>query len=246
MPTKIKRRRALLVLCLALPLVANENIKHPAEVTSTQNMDFAPGGLIRIDDSSGDLYLEGWDQPRVRMIVTKFMPYEYEPDYPNHAQTQLEAVKVTAERPSATELAISTSRPTHVGFIWRPTAETTTSEVRIETRIFVPRDSQLEIHHGVGFVSVTDVTGEIKASCHRGDIMVWLQDKGTYSIDARSQFGKVSSDFPGDSRSHFLVGQRFVSDSSQSSQHLYLRVGFGGITLKPILPESKPFAAPGD
>ena len=246
MTTRLNRSRALLLLCLALPLLADENIKHPFETTSTQNVDFAPGGLIRIDDSVGYLYVEGWDQPKVRMIVTKSMPYEYEASHPERGPMQLEAIKITAERRSATELAISTVRPAHVGFIWRPTPETNTSEVRIETRLFVPRDSRLEIHHGAGFVSLTDVTGEIKATCHRGDIVVWLQDKGVYSIDARSKLGKVNSDFPGDSHSHFLVGQRFVSASSQSSQHLYLRVGVGGITLKPILPESKPFAAPGD
>lgn len=235
-----------ILLYFGLLLAADENIKHPAEVTSTQQLDFAPGGLIRVEDSSGDLYVEGWDQPRVQMTVTKFMPYEYESAHPDRGPMQLEAVKIVAERRSPTELAMSTNRPSHLGFVWRPTPETDTSQVRIETRVFVPRDTRLDIHHGVGLVSVTDVIGEIRAACHRGDLVVWLPEKGVYSIDARSQLGKVNSDFPGAAHSHFLVGQRFVSSNSKTSQQLHLRVGFGGITLKPVLPESKPFPAPGD
>jgi len=70
--------------------------------------------------------------------------------------------------------------------------------------------------------------------------MLWLPEGGTYSIDAKNKLGKVSSDYAGASLSQFLVGQKFVSASPAPTQRLYLRMGFGGITIKSILPESEP------
>ncbi len=236
-------RPIALVLCAGLAatfLVGDENIKHPAEVAATQHVDFAPGGVIKTTGLSGDLYIEGWDQPQVELTVKKFMPYDYSLAHPERGAQQMEATKITAERHSAGELAITVSRPEHMGFIWHPTAETDTSQVRLETHVFVPRNSSLKIQHGVGLVSITNVTGDIQAHCSRGDILLWLPESGSYAIDARSKLGKVYSDFPGSSRSRFLVGQGFASAPHGPPLHLTMRVGFGGITLKRILPESEP------
>jgi hypothetical protein len=93
------------------------------------------------------------------------------------------------------------------------------------------------IHQGAGNVLVRDVTGDIEATCRMGDIALWLSGTRTYSIDARSRGGTISSDFSGATRSHFLFGQTFTNVSPAPSQRLHLRVGFGGITIKPILPE---------
>lgn len=223
----------------ALPSLGDENLKPPAQAISTEHFDFAPGGTIRVDRSYGDLYVEGWDQAQVEMTVRKFMPYDYDPQHPELSTQHLEAVRVVTERRSPSELAISTVLPPHHGLPWHPTAPSKTGQVGIEYQLYVPRNSRLVIHHGVGYVSVSDVTGDIEAACHRGDIMLWLSPDGAYSIDAKSKLGKVSSDFAGSSLSQFLVGQKFVSSNPAPSQRLHLRVGFGGITLKPILPESE-------
>jgi hypothetical protein len=186
-------------------------------------MDFAPGGAIHIDGSYGILHVDGWDRPEVAVTVTKSLPYGYERKHPDKAKQRLEGLRVVAERTSATELTISTTK----------------SSLGIEYEIRVPRNSSLAIHHHVGFVSISGVTGDIDATCRRGDLVLWLPQKGSYAIDARSKVGTVASDFPGTFAVRYLIGQRYSHMDASPSRRIHLRTRFGGITIQPILPESE-------
>jgi hypothetical protein len=112
----------------------------------------------------------------------------------------------------------------------------------IQYEIHVPRDSRLAIHHGTGSVSVTGIAGDIDASVGRGDLLLWLPP-GSYSLDARSKFGIVSSDLEGAAHNRHLIGESFARVNPPFSHRLHLRMGFGGITLKEILKESQAPAA---
>jgi hypothetical protein len=228
----------LMTVLAALPLLGDENLKPPAASMSTQGGAFAPGGTIRVNGSYDDLYIEGWDQARVEVSVTKFEPYEYDPAHPQHGAQNLETVQATLDRKSATEMELTTTLPVRKGLVAHLPFSSKTNHVRIEYHVYVPHNSKLVIHHGVGLVSVTGVTGDVEATCHRGDIILWLPESGKYAIDAKNKLGKVSSDFPGAALARFLVGQQFKESGSPPAQRLYLRMGFGGITLKPVLPES--------
>jgi len=103
--------------------------------------------------------------------------------------------------------------------------------VTVEYLIHAPRESRLVIHHGGGYVFVDNVSGDIDATSRHGDIMLLLPGPGPYSIDAKSKFGFVSSDFAGDALSQYLVGQRFASVNPASSRRIHLRMGIGGITI---------------
>lgn len=195
----------------------------PRQVTNTQHIDFAPGGTIHIDGSYGVLRVEGWDRPEVAVTMTKSLPYGYEREHPDKAKQRLEGLRVIAERTSSTELAISTTK----------------SNLGLEYEIQVPRNSSLAIHHRAGFVSVSGVTGDIDAACRRGDLVLWLPQKGSYTIDARSKVGTVASDFPGTFAVRYLIGQRYSHVDPSPSRRIYLRARFGGITIQPILPESE-------
>jgi hypothetical protein len=126
-------------------------------------------------------------------------------------------------------LVISTILPSRADFSPLPTKAT--GGVTAEYQIRAPRESRLVIHHGGGYVFVIDMIGGIEATSRHGDIMLMLPDPGPYSIDAKSKFGYVSSDFSGDSLSQYLVGQRFASVQPLPSRRIHLRVGFGGITI---------------
>jgi hypothetical protein len=220
----------LSVLGTTLPVFGQEG-RQPAQVTTTERVSFAPGGLIRIDHSYGELNVEGWGQPEVEVTVIKSMPYDYKPKRPDAAAERLGGVRIVTERKSATELVISTVLASRHRAI--------TGGVRAEYEIHVPRNSGLAIHHGTGSVSVRGVTGDIEAIAGRGDIMLWLPP-GSYSIDAKTKLGNVSSEFEGAALSQYLVGQRFTRVSPLAPSHrLYLRMGFGGLTIKGILPESE-------
>ena len=235
------RRNTTFILTLGLlvlPMQADEALKAPVQGSNIEQIDFAPGGVIQVNGSYDDLYIEGWDRSQVEISTTKFLPFEDKPEPSERASQRLDRIAVKAERHSAGELELSIDVPRRsirLPFVSR----TVTGGVRLECHLRVPRDSRLMIHHRVGLVSIHGVTGDVDARCHRGDIVLWLPEAAVYSIDARAKLGKVSSDFAGASRSEFLVGQKFVNGHPAASQRIYLRTGFGGITLKPILPESE-------
>jgi hypothetical protein len=212
------------VLGMTLPLYGAEQ---RVEVTKTERVNFAPGGIIRVNGSYGTLNVEGWDRPEVEIAVVKSTQQYYETKQRENAATRLERVRITTERVSDTELAISTHQD---------------RKISVDYEIRVPRDSRLEIHHGSGQVLVANVTGDIQATGHRGDLLLMLPDTGAYSIDAKTKVGVVTSDFAGDlHRRGYLLGERFSSPCA--THRVYLRMGFGGITIKSVSPEAEPPAA---
>ncbi len=56
---------------MALPLAAQTEIRQVTQVTKTERVDFAPGGLIRLDTASGNLSVEAWDQPEVEITTVR-------------------------------------------------------------------------------------------------------------------------------------------------------------------------------
>ncbi len=223
----------LAVLGTEAPLPAEVAIARPPETSHTERVDFVPAGTVRLDDSFGDLYIEGWDRPAVEITVTKEMQ-----DYnARNASASLERVHITTERPSANELKISTAIPPH-SFFRHPFGGKGDVNVRYELR--VPRDSHLVIGHGGGNILIDNVTGSIDARNREGDITVILPGPGPYSIDARSKMGTVISDFDGTPHVKYFVGEKLDSASGPGAHPIHLRVGFGGITIKEMQPEAVP------
>jgi hypothetical protein len=227
----------IFALATGLPLLAGITPPEPAQNTTTQNIPFQPGGTIRLDGAAGNLFVEGWDQPAVEITVTKSMGYDSEPA--QEAARHLDSVKITPERKSDTELVISTAR-TGTGYYFPGTGHS----VKIEYRIRVPRNSNLSILHSKGFFSVAGTTGNIDAADSRGDIVLMLPELSTWSIDAHTNFGVVTSDVGGDDRSHHLIGRKFTSNASPT-HHLSLKMGFGGITIKELPALTSPAEAAG-
>ena len=225
----------LSVLEVTLPLFGANELKQ-AKVTGTERVDFAPGGTIRINGSYGSVSVEGWDEAAVEMIVTKSLPFG-ESKTQDQDQSRLESVRMVANRTSPTDLTISTMLASSYGK-WVP-FRSSTGGVSVEAEIHVPRDTRLAIHHHTGYVFVGGVTGDIEASAGRGDIVLMLPDSGSYAIDAKTKLGIVSSDFEGSVHSSYLVGRRFARTLTPPAQQLYLRVGFGGITIKAVPPETE-------
>jgi DUF4097 and DUF4098 domain-containing protein YvlB len=144
----------------------------------------------------------------------------------------LESIGISAERRSDTELVISTALPPHGGYFSPPLPPKTTGGVKVEYEIHAPRDSRLVIHHGNGQILVTGMAGDVEATSSRGDIILMIPDSVSYSIDAKSKMGTVSSDFSGSLHVKHLIGEQFVHSATAPSHRLFLRTGFGGITLK--------------
>lgn len=224
MPTKLSVI-AISVLCVALPAFA---AKQRVDLVTTDHADFAPGGLIHVEGSTGELNITGWDQPSVQVITTRYTFVEdRNKERANQRLKLVEALKVTSANG---EMTISA---THKRDAW----------VHVDYQIMVPRNSRLAIHHRMGDVVVTNVAGDIDATEHYGDIVVQLPEPEHYAIDAKCKIGTVYSDF-NDPKRHF-VGERLVQDSTSTdakgpSLKVNLRVGTGGITVQKLAPVTFP------
>src|SRR5580700_1611159 len=65
------RRVAPLALALCLPLFPQAP-RQQVQVVTTDRVDFAAGGTIRFEGSEGELNIEGWDEPQVQIVCTRF------------------------------------------------------------------------------------------------------------------------------------------------------------------------------
>jgi hypothetical protein len=202
------------------------------QVTKTEHLDFAPGGTIHIGgpkgESHGDLNIVGWEKPEVEVTVIKSSKRLYSEKEAGAERKRLDLIALKVDRKSASELEITTSLPhrTLHRFNWG------LSDVILEYQIHVPMDSHLVVRHGTGAVLMTNVTGDVDAHVSTGDIVLEVPGADEYSIDARSRFGGVESDFGGTSRHHHMVAHQLGFTPGASKHKIYLRVGIGNINIK--------------
>jgi Putative adhesin len=223
---------------LMTPPLFAQQLSTPVKLTNTERMNFAPGGVIRIDDSYGELNVEGWDQPEVEITVIKTMPYDYNQ---SEATKHVKGVEVMTKRMSDNELVISTTLETYDSLL-SSTAKTK-GDVWLEYQIHVPHDTKLVIHHGAGTVHVTNIAADVEATGSRGDIVLMLREPGSYSIDAKTTFGTIASDFGGNAHRYHFVGRSFATGNTPASHRIYVRMGYGGITVKTLPKEAYPPSA---
>jgi hypothetical protein len=212
------------ISCLAL---ADSESRQTVQIAKTEHADFPSGGTVRLKNSTGELTIEGWDQSGVEITTVKSTKAAYSSAEREKASRDLDRVKVAAER-KGDELVITTDFPKHRGL---PLGGAT--NFNLDCHIKVPRDARLVVDHGVGDVYFDNVKGDIHATTRQGGITLHLEG-GQYDIDAKSDFGSVTSDFPGSTKRRFwLVGHQFTQ-TSQAPHRLYLRDGFGDIIMLKI------------
>jgi|SRR5579871_136936 len=190
-------------------------------VSFTEHVDFPAAGVLRLKNSIGDLWIEGWDRPNVETTTIRSM----KGDTPG----KLENVRIDSER-HGDELVLTTSFPRNA---WRRSFSLgVATNFDLEYHIRVPRNARLIVEHHVGELHVDGLTADINAAVHQGTIVVRLPEKEAYAIDAKSKFGSVTSDFPGSSRGHWWsAGEQFTQSASPPSRKLNLRIGYGDILL---------------
>jgi hypothetical protein len=201
-----------------------------AQATETQRMDFPSAGTLRIQKSVGLLSVDGWYQSGIEITTIKTGGSEKDRD----------RTHVTAER-RGNDIVVATSV---VQNPWPLRPFEGIRPVSLEYRIHLPRSAHLNIQHRSGQVNVTDILGDIRITDGLGQIALSLPEAGDFAIDAKSRLGAVDSDFPGRERKKLKFGHAFASQSNNGPQHLYLRIGFGDITiLKEPMPSIEPKAA---
>ncbi|HKD06155.1 MAG TPA: DUF4097 family beta strand repeat-containing protein [Bryobacteraceae bacterium] len=210
-------RSSVLALSICLPLFAGAPLPSVESVT-TNRVDFSVNGTIRIENSTGELNIEGWDQPAIEVTVTRYAWNKNE----NRVKGDLDRVPAAKPVVSGSEATISVPRDKLSG-------------VRFDYRIRVPRGANLIIRHRSGDVVIEKVAGDIDAAATSGMILLQVPAAGQYSVDAKSKSGgDVYSEVTGDSHHNMLFGERLAASAPAPAHHLRLRIGFGGIVIQKI------------
>lgn len=230
------------VLGVTPTLLGDERVKEPVRVASTERIGFASGGTIRLNNSFGYLTVEGWDRSEVEITAIKSMETYYGPTEREQAARRLERIHIVTERRSGSELAISTTRPSRSRLLPPPWGHRTKGGMTVEYQIHVPHDSQLVIHHGGGYILVSNVIGDVEATSGSGDMVLMLMGPEKYSIDAKTKLGKVVSDVGSSTPRRYLPGEKLASVNLTPSHRVYARMGRGSITIKDMPREA---SAPG-
>src|SRR5579864_1297298 len=192
------RSRTALACCvvvtsLVMPVTRADSVPNKKiRLTDTQHFDFAPGGVITLDDSSGEVVVKGWDRPEVEITTVRATQKHYPPERQAAARTELERIRITASKRGDHELVISTIFPSRSLFK-RPLRGK--SNLQLEYHIQAPQQSKLVIHHDEGEVRVINLRGDLEITNHICQIELQLPETDEYTIDAKSRIGDVSSEF---------------------------------------------------
>jgi hypothetical protein len=232
-------KRTLTVLFgISCLLFADEDSQQKVKVVHTEVTDFPSGGLLRFRNSTGELTVEGWDRPDIEITTVKSMRAVYASRDRERAADKLDQVRISVEH-QGESLVITTDFPRHRGLPLASPLRAGTS-FDLEYHIKTPMDTRLAVDHDTGEVHVDNLTSDIRVIVLKGGITVRLPQEGHYGIDAKSDFGGATSDFPGhEKRTPWLFGHQFMQKTPDAHE-LYLRVGFGDITILKIQKPSTP------
>jgi len=214
-------------MVLAFPLIADDRSKETLSTTHTERFNVSAPGAIRLENSFGEVNVDGWDRPEVEVTVVRSSERLYDAKQRADAQRRLDSVQITAKQ-NGNDVVISTLYPPRNLFA-HPLSRR--SDIEISYRIQAPRASKLIIDHNRGGVNVSNNSGDIHATVTNGQITLTLMPGGQYAIDARCVLGHVYSDFEGRAQSRLLWGQEFNRQGRAPATNLYLRVRFGDIMI---------------
>jgi hypothetical protein len=225
-------RRLAVIFGMSCLLFADDESRQKVRVVHTERADFPSGGWLRLKNSIGEVTVEGWERPDVEIATVKSTRVALASRDREKASHELDQVRISVQRQGG-ELIVTTEFPRHLGL---------PSSLDLDYNIKVPMNARLAVDHGIGEVHVDNLTSDIHVTLRNGGITLQLPQEGKYGIDAKSDFGSVTSDFPGhEKRTRWMLGHQFVQ-GAPATHNLFLRVGFGDITIMKI--QGPPKSAP--
>ena len=228
-------RNAMIVALLAAAavptLAADAETRRPVELTTTQRVALAPGGTVRIDETWGELSIEGWDEPAVEVVTTRRTAKGQRADEEAEARARLERFAARVEATAPGTVSIIGLSPK--GSVIRPFGGK--SGVNLRYVIRVPKSANIELDNGAGAVRIAGVHGDISVDSDVGEVEVGGPIEATAAVEASSGVGDVDINAPiagqGELRRSALVGQRFRYQPSTVERRITVKLGVGTITI---------------
>jgi len=218
--------RNFLLIAIVLPLLADDRSKQALSATHTETFQISAPGAIQVENSFGELDIDGWDRPEVQVTVVRSTEHLVNSKDRAEEQRRLDRVQVTAKQ-NGNDVVISTDYPPRNAFL-HPLGRR--SDIEVSYAIKAPRASRLVIAHNNGGVNVSDISGEIHATAANGQITLTLPESQC-AIDAQATTGDIYSDFDGREIRRTIVGEEFTRPDAPPATKLYLRVRLGDIMI---------------
>src|SRR5713101_3303138 len=106
------RRLALIGFGASCLLLADKEPAQKIQVSKTERIDFPSGGLLRLKNSIGEVWVEGWDRQEVMIATSKTSKAEYASGNREKGTHDLDQVQLTTER-HGDEVVVTTVFPRH-------------------------------------------------------------------------------------------------------------------------------------
>lgn len=183
-------------------------------------------GTLTIDTRTGDIEIEGWDEPRLEISAEKVVEARSE----KHAEPLYDDVQLVLagqDKKVLLRTVYPSRRP------WRPFHNE--SKLSVNLRINMPYDANVVLKCVDGDVRVSGLVGQQALNVNYGDVEVDIPSiYRLRSLDARTILGYVQSDLHGENSAGW--GRRIVFSNLQGQQDIKIRVRMGGVFVYGNLP----------
>lgn len=229
--TQLRALMAVVATATALPVLAADEVRRPIEVTSTQRVALEPAGTVRIDETWGEVTIDGWDQPAVEVTTTRRSARDRDPEDVADVRARLERFAAKLEATAPNEVSIVGLSPS--GSVARPLGGK--SGVKLAYAIRVPRGSRLVLDNGAGTVRIAGVAGDIAVDSDVGEVTIAGPVDAATAIEAKSGVGDIDVAGPtahdGRLRRVALVGQPYSYAPAAPARRISVNLGVGSITI---------------
>ena len=178
-------------------------------------------GTLVIDVRTGDLYIEGWDEPRVEIEAEKVVRAGSEAK----ARPLYRQIQVRMEGGDK-EVRLTTIYPSRK--LWRPFRDE--SRLSVNYRIRMPYDSNLKIKCVDGDVLIQGIVGREQLLVNYGDVEIDVPHVyGLRSLRAHAWLGYVQSDLQGLDTDSAGFRQKVWFWNARGTQDIDVKVRMGGV-----------------
>jgi hypothetical protein len=176
-------------------------------------------GTLAIYARTGDIHVEGWDEPRLEIEAEKVVQAKDKVK----AEPLYDRVQVALEGKDK-QVNVRTLYPPRR--FWRPFRGE--SKLSVNFRIHMPFDANLVLKCVDGDVRTSGLAGRQEIRVNYGDVEINVPSiYRLRSLDARSFLGYVQSDLHGEDSAGF--GRKIVFWNSDGNQDIHVRVRMGGV-----------------
>lgn len=217
LPSRV-RIEAALALMLAL-LWSSAGRADDFTQTSHYNVRLFSLGTLTIATRTGDIYIDGWDDPHVSVEAEKLV----RASSARKAANLYQQIKVDIQGADENVL-LRTLYPSRRP--WRPFRDE--SKLTVNFHIKMPYDAKLVLRTVDGDVWISGVVGDEKIFVNYGDVEVDLPSINKIrSLHATTVLGTIESDLQNEDTSGF--GRKALFWNPYGSQNVNVRVRMGGI-----------------